>query len=343
MLSRLRLVPTERPATPPKEDRWPRSRRSTSPTTATPTSASPTTRTSASASTREFIDQALDLIEATQDYPEEARYRWICEVTGMTERWFNQAAPAQIERFKTWHAARLHRRRRHAVQPHPDAERRADDPQPLPGPPPARRLRPRHLQRDAVRRQRRQLALRRPPAPGRDRAADDGDQPAAGHICRNPSPTPSGGKARPATKSSPGTASTTSGAAASPSSATGASSTNRFRRSSPSSKPTTPTPSTSSTPNRPTRSGSTTARPTPACPTSSATGTPRGGRRASPSPPHRSSTGCSASSMRTIPGDPARRLARLVGRRRRLQRLRDRRQPRHPRAPADGRAASAAG
>src|SRR5688572_4273827 len=53
----------------------------------------------------EFIDQALDLIEATQDYPEEARYRWVCEVTGMTEAWFRQANSTQIERFKTWHAA----------------------------------------------------------------------------------------------------------------------------------------------------------------------------------------------------------------------------------------------
>lgn len=52
---------------------------------------------------REFIDQALDLIEATQHLPEEARYRWTCEVTGMTEKYFQQASSAQIERFKTWH------------------------------------------------------------------------------------------------------------------------------------------------------------------------------------------------------------------------------------------------
>ena len=50
-----------------------------------------------------FIDQALDLIEATQDYPEEARYRWVCEVTGMTEKYFRRASPAQIDRFKAWH------------------------------------------------------------------------------------------------------------------------------------------------------------------------------------------------------------------------------------------------
>src|SRR5215211_2993819 len=52
----------------------------------------------------EFIDQALDLIEATQGYPEEARYRWVCEVTGMTEKYFAQATPAQIDRFQQWHA-----------------------------------------------------------------------------------------------------------------------------------------------------------------------------------------------------------------------------------------------
>ncbi len=53
----------------------------------------------------EFIDQALDLIEATQDYPPEARYRWVCEVTGMTEKYFAKASSAQIERFKKWHDA----------------------------------------------------------------------------------------------------------------------------------------------------------------------------------------------------------------------------------------------
>lgn len=53
----------------------------------------------------EFIDQALDLIEATQHYPPEARYRWVCEVTGMTEKYLAKASSAQIERFKNWHDA----------------------------------------------------------------------------------------------------------------------------------------------------------------------------------------------------------------------------------------------
>lgn len=51
----------------------------------------------------EFIDQALDLIEATQDMPAEAQYRWTCEVTGMTEKYFAKASSAQIDRFKHWH------------------------------------------------------------------------------------------------------------------------------------------------------------------------------------------------------------------------------------------------
>ncbi len=53
----------------------------------------------------EFIDQALDLIEETQDLPKEAQYRWTCEVTGMTEKYFAKASSAQIERFKKWHDA----------------------------------------------------------------------------------------------------------------------------------------------------------------------------------------------------------------------------------------------
>src|SRR6476646_7551521 len=53
----------------------------------------------------EFIDQALDLIEETQDYPEEARYRWVCEVTGTTERYLRAASLERVARFKRWHDA----------------------------------------------------------------------------------------------------------------------------------------------------------------------------------------------------------------------------------------------
>src|SRR6185437_2024799 len=51
----------------------------------------------------EFIDQALDLIEATAHYPEEARYRWVCEVTGTLERYLRHASSAQLDRFRHWH------------------------------------------------------------------------------------------------------------------------------------------------------------------------------------------------------------------------------------------------
>jgi alpha-mannosidase len=52
---------------------------------------------------REFIDQALDLCDGTDNYPEDARYRWTCEVTGMTERYLREATDAQRQRFRTWH------------------------------------------------------------------------------------------------------------------------------------------------------------------------------------------------------------------------------------------------
>jgi hypothetical protein len=51
---------------------------------------------------QEFIDQALDLCEATAHYPAEARYAWTCEVTGMTEKYLRNATPEQRDRFRTW-------------------------------------------------------------------------------------------------------------------------------------------------------------------------------------------------------------------------------------------------
>ncbi len=47
----------------------------------------------------EFIDRAIDLCEATADYPKEAQAKWVCEVTGMTERWLRSRPSHQIERF----------------------------------------------------------------------------------------------------------------------------------------------------------------------------------------------------------------------------------------------------
>ena len=50
-----------------------------------------------------FVDQALDLCERTADYPQEAQYRWTCEVTGTTERYLESAGRAQLDRFMKWH------------------------------------------------------------------------------------------------------------------------------------------------------------------------------------------------------------------------------------------------
>ncbi len=47
----------------------------------------------------EFIDQAIERCEATADYPKEAQAKWVCEVTGMTERWLRSRSSAQVERF----------------------------------------------------------------------------------------------------------------------------------------------------------------------------------------------------------------------------------------------------
>ena len=38
-----------------------------------------------------FIEQALDLIEATDDYPDGARYSWTCETTGPLMRYLRSA------------------------------------------------------------------------------------------------------------------------------------------------------------------------------------------------------------------------------------------------------------
>ena len=47
----------------------------------------------------EFVDQVIELCEYTADAPEESQYRWVCEGTGITERWLRQATDRQIERF----------------------------------------------------------------------------------------------------------------------------------------------------------------------------------------------------------------------------------------------------
>ncbi len=51
----------------------------------------------------EFIDRAIELCEYTANYSEESQYRWVCEVTGITERWFAQASREDISRFMKCH------------------------------------------------------------------------------------------------------------------------------------------------------------------------------------------------------------------------------------------------
>jgi hypothetical protein len=46
-----------------------------------------------------FIDEALDLAERTADYPDDAKFRWTCEVTGITVDWWKSASNRDRERF----------------------------------------------------------------------------------------------------------------------------------------------------------------------------------------------------------------------------------------------------
>lgn len=48
---------------------------------------------------RRFIDQALDFIEQTQDWPDDSRFRWTCEVSGITLDWWQQASEPARKRF----------------------------------------------------------------------------------------------------------------------------------------------------------------------------------------------------------------------------------------------------
>lgn len=51
----------------------------------------------------EFIDRAIELCEATADYPPEARYRWTCEVASMVERYVRNRPARQVDRFLKLH------------------------------------------------------------------------------------------------------------------------------------------------------------------------------------------------------------------------------------------------
>jgi len=53
----------------------------------------------------EFVEQSLNLIEKTEHYPEEAKYRWTIETTGPFINYLKYAKSKQIDRFIKWHKA----------------------------------------------------------------------------------------------------------------------------------------------------------------------------------------------------------------------------------------------
>ncbi len=48
---------------------------------------------------RRFIDEALDIAERTADYPDDAKFRWTCEITGGTMDWWVNAGNTDRDRF----------------------------------------------------------------------------------------------------------------------------------------------------------------------------------------------------------------------------------------------------
>ena len=51
---------------------------------------------------REFIDQALDLLTSTADWPPLSRPKWTCEVTAPLLRWADSAGENELERFQSF-------------------------------------------------------------------------------------------------------------------------------------------------------------------------------------------------------------------------------------------------
>ncbi len=51
----------------------------------------------------EFVEQALDLIEKTNDYPKESKYKWTVETTGPFIEYLKNAKSSQIDRFIEWY------------------------------------------------------------------------------------------------------------------------------------------------------------------------------------------------------------------------------------------------
>ena len=51
---------------------------------------------------RHFIDQALDLLDSTQDWHELTQPRWTCEVTTQVMKWLETASEKDIARFEKY-------------------------------------------------------------------------------------------------------------------------------------------------------------------------------------------------------------------------------------------------
>lgn len=49
---------------------------------------------------REYLDQALDLLEQTADWPDGSRPKWTCEVTAPVLKWLETAGAADADRFR---------------------------------------------------------------------------------------------------------------------------------------------------------------------------------------------------------------------------------------------------
>ncbi len=51
----------------------------------------------------EFVEQALNLIEKTNDFPKESQYKWTVETTGPFIEYLKKASSSQIDRFIKWY------------------------------------------------------------------------------------------------------------------------------------------------------------------------------------------------------------------------------------------------